>query len=145
MPATTEEVKALVSEISSVREETKTLSHTTDRRTRRLMISTISLVAAVGSLLALVVFAVIPVLDDTKGIAMHTNDLVSGDIARLERQVERLEADVEAATYIITQQALPAIVYLQDRVKSGLGEDVRVVLQAEEPPFTPPVTIEGEG
>jgi hypothetical protein len=61
----------------------------------------------------------------------------------LTEQLKTVQGELDDAVYIITQQGLPSITYMQDRLKF-YGEDVRVVLQAGEPPFAPPTSVPPE-
>lgn len=76
-------------------------------------------------------------------ITYSTNQGVNEQVKDKDAQIDTLQTQVEGYEYILTQQALPAITYMQDRLKSH-GEDVRVVLQLGQPPFTPPTTAPAE-
>lgn len=67
-------------------------------------------------------------IDEQKAISSDTNRVV-------KREVPRLEAQVAGQTFVLTQQAVPAIIAMQAQIQELGGDPPEVLLSPGEPPF----------
>lgn len=70
-----------------------------------------------------------------RDITSSTNEAVTKTIPNLERQVARLEEQVKDAEYILTMQAVPAIVSMAQQLREAGIDPPEVLLNPDSPPF----------
>lgn len=73
--------------------------------------------------------------DDIADVTKSTNTAVTKTIPALQAQVDQLQKAVNDAAYILTQQAVPAILDYQALLDASGVPHRQVILEASQPPY----------
>lgn len=124
--ATPEEVQSLVQKVETLGKniaaegEAKRESNRLQKRGNRTL-------AAVGAALLALTLVVLSGVDDTKDVASDTNEIVRTDLDMSEENVYRL-------TWVLTQQAVPALTQMCQQLKALDQDCPTVILNPEQAP-----------
>lgn len=96
---------------------------------------------------ALMGVAMIAMFVELRGLSASNNRLLEAQIPSLETTIDRRDAtikskdqQIDALTFIVNKQAVPAIVWLSGRVEALGGGSPRILLGPDQPPFKAPST-----
>lgn len=104
------------------------------RRGNRILLWGVAVLMLVGWGLVVLFAFLRSGVNDTKHIAKDTNRLVGETVVDRDARIENLETLIYQATWVLTDQAVPALTGMCEQIKSLGGECPTVILDPEKAP-----------